>query len=214
MIDFAAARRTMVENQIRTYDVTDQALLASFETVPREAFVDRKQVPIAYLDRDLTARDGETRLLTPMVLARLLQALMILPGERVLDVNGGGYGAALIAGLGARVVSAGRNAEATRAALAEAGVSDVEVVEASPAEGAPDKGPYDAILVHGAASGEPAQLIRQLKDGGRLAVVVGQGRSGRAMVYRRVGTAVSGKAQFDAAAPVLPDLAEKPAFRF
>jgi protein-L-isoaspartate(D-aspartate) O-methyltransferase len=62
MTDFAAARRTMVDNQIRTYDVTDQSCSGSFETVPREHFVAERQMrDFAYLDREQTARDGQTR---------------------------------------------------------------------------------------------------------------------------------------------------------
>lgn len=214
MIDFAAARRTMVENQVRTYDVTDQRVLAALESVPREVFVEDRQRAIAYLDRELTARGGKSTLLTPMVLARMLQALDVQPGESVLDVAGAGYGAALLRQLGATVTTVVSDGGSVKAALAEAGVLQVTVVEGALSAGAPNAGQFDAILVHGAADGEPETLIRQLKDGGRLIIVIGRGRSGRATVIRRVGDRFSHHAAFDAFAPVPPDFAAKPVFQF
>jgi len=214
MIDYAAARRTMVENQLRTYDVTDQRVLAAFESVPREAFVSDRQRAIAYLDRELTARDDRSILLTPMVLARMLQVLDVQPGETVLDVGGAGYGAALLRDLGAEVTTVVADESAARAGLAESGVAGITVIQGSLAAGAPNAPHFDAILVHGAADAEPDALIRQLKDGGRLMIVLGRGRSGRATLFRRIGEHVSRHASFDAAAPVAADFRAKPAFQF
>ena len=213
MNDFSAARRTMVDNQIRTYDVTDRAVLASFESVPREAFVASGQAGVAYLDRELPACTG-ARLVAPMVLARLIQALEVSPGNRVLDVNGSGYGAAILSGLGASVVSLDADSVPAAAALAAVGVDGVATVSGSLAGGAAAKGPYDVILVHGAADVEPTALFGQLKDGGRLGIVMGRGRTGRATVFRKSRSTVSGFAIFDAAAPSLPEFAAKPAFQF
>lgn len=214
MTDFAAARRTMVENQLRTYDITDHTVLTAFETVPRHAFVDERQSAIAYLDRELTARGGKARLLTPMVHARFVQEMNIKAGERALDVGGAGYGAAILAACGTKVVALESDAESARASLAAAGVSDIEVVAGDAGAGAPGKGQFDLIMVHGAAEIAPDSLLALLKDGGRLAIVMGHGRSGRATLFRRIGASFSHARVFDAAAPALAAFNRKSEFTF
>src|SRR5437762_13857490 len=79
MIDFAAARRMMVDGQVRTSDVTDLRLIAAMLEIPRERFVPQDKADLAYLDFDLPVMDGAParRLLKPMVLARLIQAAEI-----------------------------------------------------------------------------------------------------------------------------------------
>lgn len=214
MTDFAAARRTMVSNQLRTYDVTDQTLLAAFETVPREVFVADGEGHKAYLDREVTARDGRTRLMTPMITARMIQALELNKGEKVLDVGSAGYGAAVLKACGLEVVALVADAEQAKASLAAAGAGNVPVVSGSYAAGAVGQGPYDAIVVHGAAECEPEGLLAQLKDGGALAIVMLSGRVGRVMVYRRVGKTFSKARAIDGMAPMLAEFARKPEFAF
>lgn len=211
---FSAARRTMVENQLRTYDVTDHTVLAAFESVPRELFVAPAQAEMAYLDREQPTRDGKTRLLTPMVHARLLQALDVAPGETALDVGSAGYGAAILVACGAKVTALEADAEATRGALQAAGVAGVDVVAGDAGTGAANRGPFNVILVHGAAEVQPEALLAQLAEGGRLGVVMGTGRSGRATVFRKVSGKAGGACAFDAAAPTLAALARKSEFAF
>lgn len=214
MTDFAAARRTMVENQLRTYDVTDQRVLGAFGAIAREAFVEERQRAIAYLDRPLTARGGASTLLTPMVLARMLQALDVQPGENVLDVGSGAYGAALLANLGADVKALVGDAASAGAALAEAGISGVSVVAGPLAAGVSNMPHFDAVLIHAAVDAEPEALIHQLKDGGRLLAVFGRGRSGQATMLRRIKDTISRHVLFEASAPVSAEFAAKAAFQF
>src|SRR5215204_6545048 len=80
MLDFAQARRMMVDGQLRTFDVNDLPLLAVVDDLPRERFVPDDRVAFAYIDQDIPVSDGldvpEPRfMLAPMVLARLVQAL-------------------------------------------------------------------------------------------------------------------------------------------
>jgi protein-L-isoaspartate(D-aspartate) O-methyltransferase len=100
-------RLNMVNGQLRTGGVVDQALLAAFLETPRERFVAPPFASLAYLDRELPALGAKARrLLPPMTLARMLQAAMVNPGERALDVGGGsGYGAAILGAMGAKVVA-------------------------------------------------------------------------------------------------------------
>ena len=108
MLDFAQARRMMVESQLRTFDVTDFALLDAMDSVPREKFVLPGRENLAYIDQDLPVNEGPERrlMLSPMILARLIQALDVERGGKALDVACGlGYSAAVLARLGASVTA-------------------------------------------------------------------------------------------------------------
>ena len=214
MPDFAQARRTMVESQLRTFDVTDRAVLAAALDVPRERFMPAGHEGLAYVDRIVPVRGpaGTTRvLLAPMILARLIQALDLAPGARVLDVAGGtGYAAALMAAMGAEVTSL----EDEGFRLPGAAFPDGIVRRSGPvAEGCPDLAPFDAILINGAVEERPAGLLAQLADGGRLGCLRRDGRAGRAMLYVRTA-GISEAVLFDAPSPVLPEFAAEPAFVF
>jgi protein-L-isoaspartate(D-aspartate) O-methyltransferase len=153
-----------------------------------------------------------------MVLAKLIQAAEIGASDRVLDVGcATGYSAALLAHLAGAVVALEQDsALASRAAeaLGTLGLTNVEVVTGPLREGYPSRAPYDAIVLEGATEIVPTALIRQLKPGGRLVGVLGRGPMGKAMLYRAVGTEVSGRPIFDAAAPLLPGFAKPEVFVF
>lgn len=218
MLDYAQARRLMVDCQLRTYDVTDATLLAAFDAVPREAFVAPGQEPFAYADRDIPATaDGARQVLAPMVLARLIQALAVRPGQRALDVATGlGYGAAILARLGADVRGLESSEALAREATARLAADGRPVqVHAGPLEaGFAADAPYDAILVNGAVETRPEALVAQLRDGGRLACVIGRGRSARATLFVRSGEGIGSRPLFDAAAPVLDGFKAEPGFVF
>ena len=101
MIDFAAARRMMVDGQVRTSDVTDLRLISVMQEIPRELFLPESKAALAYLDVPVTEAGNGTlgrRLLKPMVLAKLLQAADIRAGDHVLDAGcATGYAAAILA---------------------------------------------------------------------------------------------------------------------
>jgi protein-L-isoaspartate(D-aspartate) O-methyltransferase len=105
-------------------------------------------------------------------------------------------------------------AEAARAALSRAGAKSVAVEHGDLTEGFASSAPYDAILVNGALGARPETLLRQLKNGGRLVCVIGQGRGGRATLFVRSGDAWGERNLFDAAAPVLDAFQSKPGFVF
>src|SRR5260221_6404877 len=99
MIDFGAARLTMVDSQLRPNKVTDLAVLDAFLTVPRERFVPPALRAAAYVDDDIPIGDGRF-LMQPMVLARLVQLAAIGPGDAVLEIGAGtGYRTAIAAPL-------------------------------------------------------------------------------------------------------------------
>jgi protein-L-isoaspartate(D-aspartate) O-methyltransferase len=214
MVDFAAARRNMVEGQIRPADVTDLRIQSAMLDVPRERFVPNAE--LAYLDIDIPLAEGAQarRMLKPVVISRLLQALAPASADRALDVAcGTGYSAALLARLSGEVVAVEDDLALVKQAQKNLG-SGVKVVAGPLNLGWPGGGPYDVILLNGATEIVPESLFSQLKDGGRLACVLGTGRSGRAMLYLRSGSEVGGRPLFDAAAPLLPGFAKTPEFTF
>jgi protein-L-isoaspartate(D-aspartate) O-methyltransferase len=220
MFDFAAARRMMVDGQVRTADVTDQRIIAAMLELPRERFVPERNAALAYLDLDVAVTSGTParRLLKPMVLAKLVQAAEIGAQDRVLDVGGGtGYSSALLAKLAQHVVALEEDATLARHArenLAAVGAANAEVVTGALPDGWPAGAPYDVILVNGAAEVAPERLLRQLKEGGRLVAVVGRPPASKAVRYLAAAGQASALPVFDAAAPALPGFAEPPAFVF
>jgi protein-L-isoaspartate(D-aspartate) O-methyltransferase len=223
MIDFAAARRMMVDGQVRTSDVTDLRIIAAMLELPRERFVPAASADLAYLDLDVPvsgATGGEPvrRLLKPMVLAKMIQAAGLKADDRVLDVGcATGYSSALLGRLARSVVALEEDPALARLAdesLKTMGAGNVTVVAGPLAQGCQLKSPFDVIFLNGATEIVPQALCRQLGDGGRLVAVMGRAPMCRATVYRSVGGTVSGWPIFDAAAPLLPGFAEPPAFVF
>jgi protein-L-isoaspartate(D-aspartate) O-methyltransferase len=223
MLDFAAARRMMVDCQVRTSDVTDLRLIAVMGELPRERFLPDPKAALAYLDLDVPvteAKDGapERRLLKPMVLAKLIQAAAIRGTDHVLDVGcTTGYASAVLEQLGYSVVALEQDPSLAR--LAEANLRAVGAVNATVvvgplAEGWAAGGPYDVILLNGATEVAPKALLRQLKDGGRLVGVLGRTPAAKAMLYRAFGEDFSGRPIFDATAPLLPGFAQPVTFAF
>jgi protein-L-isoaspartate(D-aspartate) O-methyltransferase len=219
MVDFAQARRTMVDSQLRTFDVNDLPLLAAMDTVPRERFVLPGWEDLAYSDQEIPLGSGAgTRMmLSPMVLGRLIQALEIGEGMRVLDVACGlGYSSAVMAQLGSTVIALDDDEALTAAAEGRlSSLSPSVMVQTGPlAQGDAEHGPYDAILVNGSVETRPESLFAQLADRGRLACVVAQGRIGRATLFIRAGEAIGSRILFDATAPTLEAFRSEPGFVF
>jgi protein-L-isoaspartate(D-aspartate) O-methyltransferase len=217
-MDFAVARRMMVDGQVLTRDVFDPDLLAAMLEVPRERFVPPAQAALAYLDRNLPlTADGSRCLLQPIVLARLLQAADITATDHVLDVGcGTGYSSALLARLAGSVVALEEDkdlAAFARRVLREL-APQVEVVEGLLKTGWPAAGPYDAIVLNGAAEIIPEPLFAQLKDGGRLVGIEGEGPATQARIYCSIRGEISGRSITEAAAPLLPGFARPPEFVF
>lgn len=220
MIDFPALRRMMVDGQVRTADVTDPRLLAAMLALPRERFFPEEKAALAYLDLDVPVSETGgpvRRLLKPMVLAKLLQTAGIAENDHVLDVGcATGYSTALLSHLAGSVVGLEEDAALARRAaeaLARAGLTNARIVTGALSLGAPEGGPYDLIVLQGSAEIVPVALFDQLKDGGRLACVLGRG-PGKAMLYRRIEGELSGRVVFDAAASPLPGFAKPHEFVF
>jgi len=205
MVDFAAARTTMVDCQIRTVDVTDYGVLDAFSAVPRERFLADELKPFAYIDEDIRvtpAGEPPRYLMEAGPLAKLVQLAGIGPADSVLDVGcATGYSSAILSRLAASVTALEENpalAERARATLASLGADNVEVVVGPLTAGWPGKAPYDVILLGGAIDVLPEALSAQLAEGGRIVAVVGsRGLAAKAMIYTRSGASVSGRPAFN-----------------
>lgn len=219
MSDFEAARRNMVDCQLRTNEVIDQRVIAAMEELPREMFVPKVRQGIAYVDEDLAVGNGRW-LMEPLVLARLVQALEVKSSDTVLLIGcGTGYDAALLGRLAASVVAVESDAELAElatASLSRLAADNVAVITGSLAEGYGSQAPYDVIFVSGAVAAIPDAFAAQLAPNGRLGAVV-RGRAdepGRAYVYNRTPNGLSGRPIFDCGTPWLTGFEPKPAFVF
>ena len=198
--DVEPARFNMVEQQIRTWDVLDPAVLELLFTVKREEFVPPAYRSLAFADLEIPLGDGQ-RMWTPKLEARVLQALAVQPDDRVLEIGtGSGYFTALLAARGARVTSveidAGRAATA-RANLVRHGFERVRVEVGDGARGF-GHDTYDAIVLTGSTPVLPDAFAAQLVPGGRLFAIVGEAPLMAARLVRRS----------PAGAPVVTDLFE------
>lgn len=175
-IDYAKARETMVEQQVRPWDVFDSAVLEAIATVPRERFVAESHRALAYSDLELPLGHGET-MLKPVIEGRILQALSVRDHEDVLEIGtGSGYLTACLARLARDVVSIERHAdlaEAAHARLQALGVANVRVQTADAFAWSSDR-KFDAIVVGGAVDVVPASFSAWLRPGGRMFVVHGR----------------------------------------
>lgn len=186
--DLEQARRNMVENQVRPWEVLDARVLATLEALPRESFVLPAYRALAYADLALPLAHGET-MLKPVVEGRALQALTIQTDDEVLEIGtGSGYFTACLASLGGHVVSVERHADfaaAARERLHHAGLTNIEVTHGDALEDFQPSRQFDAIAVTGAVVRIPQSFRDWLKPGGRMFVVAGVEPAMRALLLRR-----------------------------
>ena len=171
------ARFNMIEQQIRPWDVLDPKVLTLLSKVKREDFVPAAYRDLAFADLEIPLGEGQV-MLPPRVEARLLQELGIKKTDRVLEIGtGSGYMAALLAASAEHVTTLEIRpslAAVARENLQRSGVDNVTVEVANGLSGWSQRAPFDAILVSGALPEVPAALLKQLRVGGRLAVIVGE----------------------------------------
>lgn len=207
-MDFAAARKVMVDSQVRVNDVTDRDLQAALLSVPRERFLPADRAFAAYAEIEPEIANGR-RLMLPRDLSKLLMALAARSGERALAIAGP-YAGAVLARMGLEVTAQEADAavfEVVGPALAEEGVQTV----VAPLTAASGEG-YDVIISECAVPSRPDAWINALKVGGRLAVVERSSAAGKAVIYVRGEQGVSRRELFDAAPQVLAELKPEPTF--
>jgi protein-L-isoaspartate(D-aspartate) O-methyltransferase len=214
MVDYELARKLMVDNQLRTHNVTERRILAVMGRVPRELFVSDSRKPVAYIDdiQPLGAT-GARFMAPPSLLAKLVQLADVQADDDVLDIGAGsGYSVAVLAGLGANVLGLEEDpalVSTANANLVSVGVANGRVAVGSIADAS---GLFDVIVLQGAVETVPQTLFARLKDGGRLVALIRQGAVAVANVYVKAGTAVTARAEFNASLP--PLVSTRPAEQF
>lgn len=207
-MDYAAARKVMVDSQVRVNDVTDRAVQGAMLAVPREQFVPAERAFAAYAEVEVEIAAGR-KLMLARDLSKLLQNLDAREGETVLAIAAP-YAAAVLARMGLKVTAQESDAavfEVSGAALADAGVETVVAPLNQPAAGE-----WDIIISEGAVAVRPESWISALKIGGRLVVVERPSAAGKAVLYVRGSQGVSRRELFNAHPDLLNELTPEPVF--
>jgi len=187
---FSILRQRMVDTQLRARGVADERVLNAMARVPRHEFAPEPYRGEAYEDHPLPIAEGQT-ISQPYIVALMLEALALSPGDRVLEVGtGSGYVTALLAELAAQVISVERHAalaDPARELIARMGYTNVRIIVGDGALGFPECAPYDAIIVSAAAPDVPPTLLAQLAEGGRMIIPIGPPDSQQLQLIRMVG---------------------------
>jgi protein-L-isoaspartate(D-aspartate) O-methyltransferase len=185
-----ASRESMVQTQLRSRGIRDERVLRVMTELPRERFVPPTERRSAFADAALPIAAGQT-ISQPYIVARMTELLGVRPVDRLLEVGtGSGYQAAVLAMLGARVVTYERQPElaaTARARLDELGLGAAIEIRLGDGSLGGDGGPWDGIIVTAAAPRVPDQLRDQLAEGGRLVIPVGPRDRQELLVVERRG---------------------------
>lgn len=214
------ARFNMIEQQIRPWTVLDDRVLSIMSEIKRELFVPDAYQALAYADIEIPLGESGS-MLSPKLVGRMLQALQVRDGDKVLEIGTGtGYVTACLACLGGRVTSVEIDpdlAEGARSRLAAMRLDRVEVITGDAMVGPVDGGPFDIIAVTGSLpTEEPLPMLRgQLTEGGRLFAVVGEQPVMEAVLETRMqGGDVRRESLFETAVPALRNLPTPERFVF
>jgi protein-L-isoaspartate(D-aspartate) O-methyltransferase len=173
---YATLRQRMVDEHLRARGIADQRVLEAMARVPRHEFAPQRYRDQAYEDHPLPIGEGQT-ISQPYIVAIMLEALSLLPTDRVLEVGtGSAYVTALLAELTAEVISVERHralADSAREVLSSLGYQNVRVIVGDGSRGFAEAAPYNAIIVSAAAPQVPQEFLEQLAEGGRLIIPIG-----------------------------------------
>lgn len=214
-IDFA--RRQMVQQQVRSWGVSEPTVLQVISELQREQFVPVGYEALAYADTEIPLPHGQA-MLTPNVEGRLLQGLELRPGHNVLEIGSGtGYLTACLARLSAAVTSVDIFSDfiaMAKSNLAEAAIENVELICMDATTDLP-KGQFDAVAVSGSLPIFDTRLVDAVKPGGRLFVIVGEPPAMDARIVTRTGeNDWTTKSLFETDIRPLLNASRPPAFSF
>ncbi|RCL03410.1 MAG: protein-L-isoaspartate(D-aspartate) O-methyltransferase [Candidatus Tokpelaia sp. JSC161] len=218
-VNFLDMRKKMLDNQIRTFGVTQYSILSAFLSIPREDFLPLNLRSLAYTDEHLLLDECDFRFsMAPAPLAKLIQLANIQKEDCVLDIGSNiGYAAAILGYISKSVTAI--ESEQALVLLAEKNLSpdvyrNVSLVMGALELGYIKQAPYDVILIEGSVDFIPEILFEQMGDGGRLVAVEGQGNAGKANIYLRKDDAISVQYCFNLAVKPLPNFLKKDFFTF
>ncbi len=212
------ARFNMIEQQIRPWDVLDPQVLDLLFVVKREDFAPPAYRNLAFADMEIPLGDGQM-MLAPKIEAKMLQELGLKKTDKVLEIGtGSGYMAALLAARAEHIVTVECRpalVEMARQNLERAGVTNVTIELGDGANGWSQRGPYDAIVVSGSLPAVPDALLKQLRVGGRLAVIVGEAPVMEAQLITCTADGIYNTVNlFETVIPALDGFAAKESFSF
>jgi protein-L-isoaspartate(D-aspartate) O-methyltransferase len=183
------ARFNMIEQQIRTWDVLDPTVLQLLNDVPRENFVPKEYLGLAFADIEIPLGHGQT-MLSPKLEGRILQALNVQKTHSVLHIGtGSGYFTALLCSLAKHVISVEIEADLSAQAaknLAKHNVQNITLEVTDGVLGRPSYEYYDVIVYTGSSPVEPAGVRQQLSIGGTMFIVLGEAPAMQATLIQRV----------------------------
>lgn len=217
-MDFATSRQNMIDSQLRPNRIHVPELVAQFNRVPREAFVDTGSTNLAYADADLPM--GENRVMfKPLIAAQLIQALDLTEDDTLLVVAGGtGYSACVAAPLVSRVVMVeedGYLLDIANRNILDLHLHNVELKRGKPEKGCKESGPYTKILIDAAVEEIPMDIIEQLKEGGKLATVLSTEKELMDVtIFTKIGKTMFADEIFETRAEVLKNFARQERFVF
>lgn len=213
MVDFASARRAMVDSQVSPAGVVDERLLSAMNRIPRERFVPEHRRALAYIDDHQPLGNGRF-IAAPAIFSRLIQLAAVQPSDEVLDVgSASGYSAAILADLAKSVTAVENDADLAtqaRSNLSALDIENVEIITDLP----PSTQRFDLIVIEDALYSEPDDLLARLKPAGRLVAFSRTGPVGLATRYVAGRTGFTKETHFDATLPPMQARPEPAEFVF
>lgn len=212
------ARFNMIEQQIRTWEVLDPAVLDLLKQVPREAFVPAQYAGLAFADLEIPLGHGQT-MLSPKIEGRILQALELKKTDKVLEIGtGSGYLTALLAKSAKQVISVDINPDLSQIArqrLTQQKINNVTLEIGDAANGWDAHAPYDVIVFTGSLPVPPDNVQQSLTIGGRMFVVTGEAPVMEATIIRRVAAnSFKHDVLFETCLPALTNAPQPQRFQF
>ncbi len=217
-MDFNFLRKNMVDCQLKPNKIVDIDLIDAFQRVPREIFVNKKNINYCYLDINIDLTKNRF-LLNPMINARLIQSLNIDKSDTVLSIGSGvGYNSVILSYLCNTVIgieSIKSFYEFSSEVLTKLEVNNVVFIKSKIENGYSDQLPYDCIFIEGGVNFVPIEILNQLSENGKLvAVEIKEGHVGKANLYQRHGKEFTKNYLFDAYIPVFDGFKQTKKFNF
>ena len=177
MPDFTRLREEMVARQIAGRGIDNARLLSAMREVPREAFVPPDHAEHAYEDSPLPIEADQT-ISQPYIVAMMIDAAEVAPGDKVLEIGAGsGYAAAVMGRIADEVIAIERHdalAQLARERMDRLGYDNVTIIHGDGTHGLPEEAPFEAILAAASGSHVPETLLRQLSLHGTLVMPIGE----------------------------------------
>ena len=217
-MDFSFLRKNMVDCQLKPNKIINLDIIDAFLKVPREIFVNKKNINQCYLDVNIDLTKNRF-LLNPMVCARLIQSLNINKNDTVLTIGSGvGYNSVILSYLCNTVIgieSIKSFYDFSVDVLIKLEVNNVVFIKSKIENGYSDQQPYDCIIIEGGVNHVPIEILNQLSENGRLvAVEIKEGNVGKATMYQKYGKEFIKNYLFDAYVPIFDCFTKNQNFNF